>query len=166
MRKRRSGIVALVMEIKADQSRVAIVKADNDADALERRWREHGDKKDREVGELIELINELVRGTGLIDHIHAYEIIAGNGGAPPLVPESKCVSLAMEEDKPKNILGMTARCVKLCVGGRIFATSLATLTSVKNTFLESMFGGKQHVISDKSLHAYIPVSCVLLSVCV
>lgn len=33
-------------------------------------------------------------------------------------------------------------CIRLNVGGKAFATSLSTLTSVKGTFFESMFGGE------------------------
>lgn len=35
-------------------------------------------------------------------------------------------------------------CIRLCVGGKSFATSLSTLTSIKGTFLDSMFGGERH----------------------
>lgn len=47
------------------------------------------------------------------------------------------------EGKPKQ--SQPPKRIKLDVGGKIFATSLSTLTSVKDTFFDSMFGGERQL---------------------
>lgn len=92
----------------------------------------------------IDALNEEVNN-GLDDvHDEALDAVSSRLG---------CVqgSLHREQELRKRIPGETMsrlkqnelpERVRLNVGGKLFATSLATLTSIKDTFFDSMFGGE------------------------
>lgn len=54
----------------------------------------------------------------------------------------------MSGDQKTIINGNPSQYVKLNVGGRLYYTTIATLTSKKDTMLQAMFSGRMEVLTD------------------
>lgn len=54
----------------------------------------------------------------------------------------------MSGDQKTLINGKVSGYVKLNVGGRLYYTTIATLTAKKDTMLQAMFSGRMEVLTD------------------
>lgn len=54
----------------------------------------------------------------------------------------------MSGDQKTIINGKVSQYVKLNVGGRLYYTTIATLTAKKDTMLQAMFSGRMEVLTD------------------
>lgn len=65
----------------------------------------------------------------------------------------------MSGDQKTIINGNPSQYVKLNVGGHLFYTTIATLTSKPDTMLQAMFSGRMEVLTDSSGKYIIKLKC-------